>query len=80
MLSVAKVSSGSADYYAKDNYYAKTPEGTSGSIERSTWFGRGAREVALIGAVERGAFASVMSGQVPNGPLQIGRASCRERV
>ena len=78
MLSVAKVSSGSADYYAKDNYYAKTPEGTSGSIERSTWFGRGAREVALIGAVERGAFASVMSGQVPNGPL-LGRMVEGER-
>ena len=78
MLSVAKVSSGSADYYAKDNYYAKTPEGTSGSIERSSWVGRGAREVALIGAVERGAFASVMSGKVPNGPL-LGRMVEGER-
>ncbi len=77
MLSIAKVSTGSAGYYAKDNYYARSAD--QRLIPNSAWFGEGAKAAGLQGQVDAETFASVMSGQVPSGP-QLGRMVDGERV
>ena len=77
MLSIGKVSGGSASYYSKDNYYAT--DTTERVVPQSDWFGRGARTAGLSGPVEVDAFAKVMAGQVPGGPL-LGRTVEGEHV
>lgn len=77
MLSIGKVSSGSANYYSKDNYYAK--ETAERVVPQSDWFGQGAKAAGLSGPVEVAAFAKVMAGQVPGGPL-LGRTVEGEHV
>ncbi len=76
MLSIGGVSSGSASYYAKDNYYAE--QRGDHVIPASEWAGRGAAGLGLSGPVSAEQFASVMSGQVPGGPL-LGRMVAGER-
>lgn len=76
MLSIGGVSSGSAGYYAKDNYYAE--QRGDHVIPVSEWAGRGAAGLGLKGPVSAEHFASVMSGQVPGGPL-LGRMVEGER-
>jgi len=76
MLSVGGVSSGSAGYYAKDNYYAE--QRGDHLIPASEWAGKGAARLGLEGPVSAERFASVMSGQVPGGPL-LGRMVDGER-
>lgn len=77
MLSIGKVTSGSADYYSKDNYYAK--ESGQRTLPNSEWFGRGAKAAALEGPVTAEGFAGVMAGQVPGGP-RLGRTVEGEHV
>lgn len=76
MLSIGGVSSGSAGYYAKDNYYAE--QRGDHVIPGSEWAGKGAAGLGLDGPVSAERFASVMSGQVPGGPL-LGRMVDGER-
>ncbi|MEO0882764.1 MAG: MobF family relaxase [Pseudomonadota bacterium] len=76
MLSIGSVSSGSAGYYAKDNYYADARG--EHLVPQSHWFGKGASELGLQGAVSSDAFSSIMLGQVPDGPL-LGRTVDGER-
>jgi len=77
MLSIGKVSSGSASYYSKDNYYAK--DSAERVVPQSDWFGQGAKAAGLSGPVDVAAFAKVMAGQVPGGPL-LGRTVEGEHV
>ncbi len=63
MLSVAKVGSagGAAAYYTQeDNYYFIGEESTQ-------WFGKGAEQLGLKGAVDKADFKSVLEGYLPNG-------------
>jgi conjugative relaxase-like TrwC/TraI family protein len=47
-----------ASYYEADNYYAE------GGLAPSEWFGKGAHELKLAGAVDRAQFANLLTGQV----------------
>ncbi len=61
MLSVAKVGSagGAAAYYTQeDNYYFIGEESTQ-------WFGKGAEQLGLKGAVDKADFKSVLEGYLP---------------
>lgn len=63
MLSVAKVGSagGAAGYYTQeDNYYFLGDASTA-------WFGKGAEQLGLKGAVDKNQFERVLEGQLPNG-------------
>lgn len=64
MLSVASISSasGSAEYFAGDNYY------TEGDLsEHSSWEGRGAEALGLSGEVETKELENILSGKNPAG-------------
>lgn len=63
MLSVAKVSSsgGAANYYTQeDNYYFLGEKSTE-------WFGEGAKQLGLEGAVDKSTFKDVLEGYLPDG-------------
>jgi len=64
MLSVAPVrsASGSANYFAKDDYYT-----VEDSSEISAWGGEGAEEIGLSGEVSKDAFEGVLNGILPSG-------------
>jgi conjugative relaxase-like TrwC/TraI family protein len=73
MLSIASVksASGSAAYFAADNYYT-IGEGT----EHSVWYGEGASELGLEGGVTKDAFEKILNGFTANGE-QVGIAGKR---
>jgi conjugative relaxase-like TrwC/TraI family protein len=73
MLSIASVksASGSAAYFAADNYYT-IGEGT----ENSAWFGEGASELGLGGGVTKDAFEKILNGFTASGE-QVGIAGKR---
>jgi len=73
MLSIASVksASGSAAYFAADNYYT-IGEGT----ENSAWFGEGAPELGLGGGVTKDAFEKILNGFTASGE-QVGVAGKR---
>lgn len=63
MMSFSQVKSagGAHDYYAnKDNYYVL------GSLEEH-WFGKGAEELGLSGAIDKETFTNVLEGKLPDG-------------
>lgn len=64
MLSVAPVrsASGSANYFAKDDYYT-----LEGSSEISSWGGQGAEAIGLSGEVSKDAFEGALKGILPDG-------------
>jgi len=64
MLSVAPVrsASGSANYFAKDDYYT-----VEGSSEISAWGGEGAEAIGLSGEVSKDAFEGALNGILPSG-------------
>lgn len=76
MLSVANVRSASAaaDYFAKDNYYAKADADRSGQ-----WIGSGADVLGLKGRVEPADFNAVLQGELPNGE-RIGNGGKQHRA
>jgi len=57
-------------YYEQDSYYAKD---SSEHQKSSQWFGRGAKELGLFGAVAPKMFQSLLDGKVPNDGPQLGR-------
>ena len=62
MISIGRVSSQGADYYAKDNYYS-LEQGQA----QSQWFGKGAENLGLTGAVDPGTFEQILAGRLPDG-------------
>lgn len=64
MLSVANVrtAGGAANYFAADNYYTRADADRSGA-----WFGKGAEELGLSGAVDAKTFEAVLKGFLPDG-------------
>ena len=64
MLSVANVrtAGGAASYFAADNYYTRADADRSGA-----WFGKGAEELGLTGAVDAKTFEAVLKGFLPDG-------------
>ncbi len=64
MLSIAPVrsASGTANYFAKDDYYT-----VEGSSEASVWGGEGAEAVGLAGEVSKDAFERILNGVLPSG-------------
>jgi conjugative relaxase-like TrwC/TraI family protein len=46
-------------YFAKDNYYTEH-EG----LEHSSWYGRGAQDLGLVGKVEKEAFLDLLDGEI----------------
>lgn len=63
MLSISSVggASGAANYYSdKDNYYFLGEQSTE-------WFGKGAEQLGLAGAVDKKIFESVLEGKLPDG-------------
>lgn len=73
MLSVANVrtAGGAANYFAADNYYTRADADRSGA-----WFGKGAEELGLSGAVDAKTFEAVLKGFLPDG----GRVGSDNRV
>lgn len=68
-MTVTPASISSADYYAKDDYYAgEFAEGVG------EWGGKGAVQLGLSGPVEAEAFSKVLDGVLPNGEI-VGRAA-----
>jgi hypothetical protein len=59
VLSVANVrtAGGAASYFAADNYYTRADADRSGA-----WFGKGAEELGLTGAVDAKTFEAVLKG------------------
>jgi conjugative relaxase-like TrwC/TraI family protein len=68
MFTTANVtaSAQAASYFAKDNYYTEN-EG----LEASRWYGRGARELGLIGKVDKEVFVQLLDGKIQG--YQLGR-------
>src|SRR3546814_12804117 len=64
MLSVAPIRSaaGSANYFAKDDYYT-----VEDSSEVSAWAGEGADIAGLSGEVSKDAFEGILNGFLPSG-------------
>jgi conjugative relaxase-like TrwC/TraI family protein len=64
VLSVANVrtAGGAANYFAADNYYTRADADRSGA-----WFGKGAEELGLSGAVDAKTFEAVLKGFLPDG-------------
>jgi conjugative relaxase-like TrwC/TraI family protein len=73
VLSVANVrtAGGAANYFAADNYYTRADADRSGA-----WFGKGAEELGLSGAVDAKTFEAVLKGFLPDG----GRVGSDNRV
>ena len=74
MLSVASVgsSSGAANYFAKDDYYA----GEHAS-EASAWGGAGSVSLGLTGEVNKETFQNILNGVQPNGD-KVGQVENRQ--
>lgn len=66
MHSIASVrsSSGAAAYFANDNYYTEQEHAEAG-----VWGGEGARDLGLLGQVEKGAFEAILNGRLPDGEM-----------
>jgi len=66
MLSIKKVASSgkTADYFAKDDYYASDDPNHQ---KYSNWYGQGAQELLLEGNVNSKSFRNVLEGNLPNG-------------
>jgi conjugative relaxase-like TrwC/TraI family protein len=64
VLSVANVrtAGGAANYFAADNYYTRADADRSGA-----WFGKGAEELGLSGAVDAKTFEAILKGFLPDG-------------
>lgn len=64
MLSVANVrtAGGAARYFAADNYYTRADADRSGE-----WFGKGAEQLGLTGAVDAKTFEAILKGFLPDG-------------
>jgi len=64
MLSIYTLKSASqaAHYYEQGDYYIK-----GDSVENNVWFGRGAAEFGLVGAVDAKQFKLLLEGKLPNG-------------
>ena len=60
-MTVSAAAISGADYYAADNYYTGEQEGPS------SWGGRGAAALGLVGTVGAEMFARVLDGTLPNG-------------
>ena len=73
MLSIGALTSAAqgASYYERDGYYAKDdPEHKAAS----GWYGKGAEDLGLKGAVEPETFRQVLEGKVPDGSgAELGR-------
>lgn len=57
MLTISKISSEGSSYYGKDNYYTK------GEEEAGQWFGKGAKQLGLEGAVDNDKFDTMLQGK-----------------
>jgi conjugative relaxase-like TrwC/TraI family protein len=64
MMSITRVSSASAShYYTRDDYYTRGDVG-----DASSWSGKGAERLGLVGSVEKESFQGVLDGKLPDGP------------
>ena len=70
MLSIRNLETAqqAANYFLKDDYYVG-----SGQIQPSMWWGRGAVELGLSGAVEHAVFEAALGGRLPSGVSLVGR-------
>lgn len=64
MLSIYTLKSASqaAQYYEQGDYYIK-----GDTIENNVWFGNGAKDLGLTGAVDAKQFKKLLEGELPNG-------------
>jgi conjugative relaxase-like TrwC/TraI family protein len=64
MLSIYTLKSASqaSQYYEQGDYYIK-----GDSVENNVWFGKGAAELGLVGAVDAKQFKDLLEGKLPNG-------------
>ncbi len=65
MLTISKISSDGSGYYGKDNYYTK------GEEESGQWFGKGAKQLGLEGAVDNDQFDAMLTGNFDG--IELGR-------
>ena len=59
-------SEGTAEYFAKEDYYAKDdPE----HQKASSWFGKGAERLGLVGNINPEDHKNILAGELPNGDI-----------
>ena len=63
-LYTLKSAKDAATYYQKGDYYTQ-----GGTQDHSQWFGRGAEQFGLTGAVDFEVFQNLLEGRLPNGDL-----------
>ncbi|AYQ57054.1 hypothetical protein MS2017_1366 [Bathymodiolus thermophilus thioautotrophic gill symbiont] len=73
MLTISKISSEGSGYYGKDNYY------TMGEEEAGQWFGKGAQQLGLAGAVDNDKFDTMLKGNFGSG-IELGRTEKGENI